>query len=59
MNYAFTKACLDYFARECMDAQGLNGGTEKNLHRGIERGIGLSKELVQFQTSKGQKHWKK
>lgn len=23
MNYAFTKACLDYFARETMDAQGL------------------------------------
>lgn len=23
MNYAFTKACLDYFASECMDAQGL------------------------------------
>ena len=23
MNYAFTKACLDYFARECLDAQGL------------------------------------
>lgn len=23
MNYAFTKACLDYFAKECMDAQGL------------------------------------
>ena len=37
MNYSFTKACLDYFAREKFDAKAMAEKLNANLMRNLEQ----------------------